>query len=70
MHLLAAVGRGQAGPLGLLVVVVLVGASVFLFRSMSKQLRKVPPSFEAPVEADEDGVGDTGELPAVEPDGR
>ena len=45
MTVLAAGGIG-AGLTGFLVVVVLVVAAVFLFRSMSKHLRKVPSSFE------------------------
>lgn len=45
MTVLAAGGLG-AGLTGFLVVVVLVVACVFLFRSMSKHLRKVPKSFD------------------------
>jgi len=37
---------GKASPFGLLVVVLLVIATVFLIRSMNKQLRKVPKSFD------------------------
>ena len=35
-----------AGLIGFLVVLGLVVAAVFLFRSMSKHLRKVPQSFD------------------------
>jgi hypothetical protein len=35
-----------AGLIGFLVVLALVVAAVFLFRSMSRHLRKVPQSFE------------------------
>jgi hypothetical protein len=35
-----------AGLIGFLVVVALCIAAVFLFRSMSKHLRKVPPTFD------------------------
>jgi len=45
VSVLAAGGIG-AGLTGFLVVLVLVVAAVFLFRSMSKHLRKVPSSFE------------------------
>lgn len=45
MTVLASGGIG-AGLTGFLVVLVLVIAAVFLFRSMSKHLRKVPGSFE------------------------
>jgi hypothetical protein len=37
-----------AGLIGFLVVLGLVVAAVLLFRSMSKHLRKVPPSFDPP----------------------
>jgi hypothetical protein len=37
---------GKASPVGLLVVVLLVIATVFLVRSMNKQLKKVPRSFD------------------------
>jgi hypothetical protein len=35
-----------AGLIGFLVVLALIVAAILLFRSMSKHLRKVPPSFE------------------------
>ena len=37
-----------AGLIGFLVVLALVVGSVLLFRSMSRHLRKVPPSFDDP----------------------
>jgi hypothetical protein len=37
-----------AGFIGFCVVLVLAIACFFLFRSMSRHLRKVPPSFEPP----------------------
>lgn len=37
-----------AGAIAFLVVLALVIASVFLFRSMSRHLRKVPKSFDQP----------------------
>lgn len=43
--LLAGEDTGKAGPLGLLVLVVLGLACYWLFRSMSKHLRKVPSTF-------------------------
>lgn len=42
------VGPGQSGPLGLIIVLVLGAFCVFLFRSMTKHLRAVPRSFDAP----------------------
>ena len=50
--LLAAAGSqlpedvGKSGPLGLLLIVVLLIAVAFLVRSMSKHLKRVPPSFD------------------------
>lgn len=43
---LAASDKGKAGPLGLLVILLLAIATVFLVRSMLKHLRKVPESFD------------------------
>ncbi|OBF20706.1 hypothetical protein [Mycobacterium kubicae] len=37
---------GKASPLGLLVVIVLVIATLLLLRSMNRQLKKVPESFD------------------------
>ena len=41
---------GEASPLGLVVVILLGIALVFLIRSMTKHLRRVPASFEPPEE--------------------
>jgi len=46
MTVLAAGSSLGAGFIAFIVVLVLVIACVFLFRSMSKHLRKVPPTFE------------------------
>lgn len=43
-----------AGAIAFVVVLALAVASVFLFRSMSKHLRKVPPSFDQPPPGDGD----------------
>ena len=48
-----AVGTVTTGLLGFLVVLALVVACVFLFRSMAKHLRKVPPSFDEPPPPDD-----------------
>lgn len=37
---------GKANPVGLLVIVLLVIATLFLVRSMNQQLKKVPKSFD------------------------
>jgi len=39
---------GKASPVGLVVVLLLLIATVFLVRSMTKHLRRVPESFDAP----------------------
>ena len=39
---------GEASPLGLLVVILLGIAVVFLVRSMTKHLKRVPASFDPP----------------------
>jgi hypothetical protein len=42
----APAGNAQAGPLGLLVVILLAIATFVLIRSMSRHLRRVPASFD------------------------
>jgi hypothetical protein len=55
IDLIAAAGEqlpedvGKSGPLGLLLTVLLLIAVIFLVRSMSKHLKRIPPSFD-PVE--------------------
>ena len=55
IDLLAAAGEqlpedvGKSGPLGRLLTVLLLIAVIFLVRSMSKHLKRIPPSFD-PVE--------------------
>lgn len=39
---------GKASPVGLLVVLLLLVAVFFLWRSMGRQLKKVPASFDTP----------------------
>jgi hypothetical protein len=45
---LAAGAGSYAGPLGLLVVLVLVVVTVLLIRNMSARLRRLPKSFDPP----------------------
>jgi hypothetical protein len=40
--------KGKGSPIGIFVVLLLCVAVYFLYRSMSRHLRKVPPSFEPP----------------------
>ena len=49
------VAPAQAGWIGLVVILLLGLAVVFLYKSMTKQLKKVPASFDPPSEpADRD----------------
>lgn len=50
---------GKASPLGLLVVVLLLIATLLLVRSMNKHLRKVPESFD-PQRSEPDQAADDG----------
>ena len=45
---LAAAPSGTAGPLGLLVVLLIGIAMVLLIRNMNARLRRLPPTFEEP----------------------
>ncbi|TVS84945.1 hypothetical protein [Mycobacterium helveticum] len=51
---------GKASPLGLLVIVLLLIATLLLLRSMNRQLKKVPESFDpehpAPDQAADEGT--------------
>ncbi len=42
---------GKSSPVGLLVVLLLLVAVVFLIRSMTKHLKRVPESFDPPAES-------------------
>lgn len=37
---------GKASPLGLLIILLLLAGTAFLIRSMNKQLRKLPETFD------------------------
>ncbi|GBG39392.1 hypothetical protein [Mycobacterium montefiorense] len=50
---------GKASPIGLLVVVLLLIATLFLLRSMNRQLKKVPDSFD-PTHPEPDQAADEG----------
>lgn len=50
---------GKASPIGLLVVVLLLIATLFLLRSMNRQLKKVPESFD-PQHPEPDQAADEG----------
>ena len=55
--ILAAGAGDRAGPLGLLVVLLLIVVTVLLIRNMNARLRRLPKSFEPPKELDDDGDG-------------
>jgi hypothetical protein len=46
--ILAAGAGASAGPLGLLIVLLMGVATVLLIRNMNSRLKKLPPSFEPP----------------------
>ncbi|MCV7443622.1 hypothetical protein H7K33_15395 [Mycobacterium paraense] len=50
---------GKASPVGLLVVVLLLIATLFLLRSMNRQLKKVPKTFD-PEHPEPDQAADEG----------
>ena len=59
---------GKASPLGLLVVVLLLIATLLLLRSMNRQLKKVPKTFD-PQHLEPDQAADEGtDPPAPEAD--
>ena len=39
-------GDGLAGPMALLVIVLLAAATIFLIRNMNKRLKRLPESFD------------------------
>jgi hypothetical protein len=39
---------GLAGPMGLLIIVVLGGTTALLIRNMSKRIKRLPESFDQP----------------------
>jgi hypothetical protein len=63
---------GKASPLGLLVVVLLLIATLLLLRSMNRQLKKVPESFDPqhpePDQAADDGTDTVDEAPEQAPE--
>lgn len=58
---------GKASPIGLAVIVLLLIATLFLLRSMNRQLKKVPESFDPqhpePDQAADEGTDAAGEGP-------
>ena len=58
---------GKASPVGLLIIVLLLIATLLLLRSMNRQLKKVPESFDPkhpePDQAADEGTDTVGETP-------
>ena len=63
---------GKASPVGLLIVVLLLIATLFLLRSMNRQLKKVPESFDPkhpePDQAADEGTDTVDDAPGQAPD--
>ncbi|SEH67791.1 hypothetical protein SAMN04489835_2780 [Mycolicibacterium rutilum] len=59
---------GKASPVGLVVVVLLLIATFLLVRSMNKQLRKLPESFDEPDQPVVDAEPDAGTPESAPPD--
>lgn len=66
--LLADSDTGKGSPIGLLVVLILVIAVYFLYRSMNRHLRKVPGNFSPPEPPAGDSSGDGSAGSPDEPD--
>lgn len=58
---------GKGSPIGLLVVLLLVVAVYFLYRSMNRHLRNVPGRFDQPGESDRPGEPEPQEPETSEP---
>lgn len=61
--------KGKGSPIGILVIILLIIAVYFLYRSMSRHVKKVPTSFDKPPaggdqQSDGDEAGDAGGDPA------
>jgi hypothetical protein len=55
--MILASGNGSAGPLGLLVVLLIGVATVLLIRNMNARLRRLPKSFDPPTPPTDDPDG-------------
>ena len=60
---LASGGTSSAGPLGLLIVLLLGVATVLLIRNMNARLKRLPPSFERPEQPDAPADGESPDAP-------
>ncbi len=63
---------GKASPVALVVILLLALATVFLIRSMTKRIRRLPASFDDPAatgDADGDAAPSSAESDVAEPRG-
>jgi hypothetical protein len=60
---LAGAPTGMAGPVALFIIIVLCVASFFLFRSMSRHLKRVPVAFDDDPRDDPRFGGSPGDAP-------
>lgn len=60
---LASGGTSSAGPLGLLIVLLLGVATVLLIRNMNARLKRLPPSFEPPEQPEAPADGESPDAP-------
>ena len=59
---------GEASPVGLIVILLLAVATIILIRSMSKRIRRLPASFDAPEDRlEDDGATGSGEPAGTQP---
>jgi len=49
---------GKAGPIGLLLIVLLLIATAFLVKSMGRHLKRVPASFDEPADSSAPKTGE------------
>lgn len=62
-------GDGVAGPIGLLIIVLLVIATVLLIRNMNARLRRLPDRFPDPVDPRQASTGEGDDDDASEAEG-
>jgi hypothetical protein len=63
--LLADSDSGRASPIGLFVILVLCVAVYFLWRSLNRHLKRVPPTFDPPRKTDPPGKTTNGSSPGT-----
>jgi hypothetical protein len=66
--LLADDDTDKGSPIGLFVVLILVVAVYFLYRSLSRHVRRIPESFDPPVDGQDAGSADLDADPAAAAD--